>query len=98
MFRVADEAGRRMLAKAGHRKRRINKCSGFTHTPIYYTILYQKTTARTRPLGGVWSCLAFLLNLLSSSLASAGLNLHGTLFHAESDQTQFLEPNHQASA
>lgn len=69
-----------------------------THTPIYYTILYQKTTARTRPLGGVWSCLASLLNLLSSSPALAGLILHGTLFHDESDQTQFLEPNHQASA
>lgn len=34
-------------------------CSGSTHTPIYYTIPYQeKTTARTRPSGGVWSCLA----------------------------------------
>lgn len=69
-----------------------------THTHLYTILYFTKRQQHEHALGRRLELAGFLLNLLSSSPASAGLILHGTLFHDESDQTQFLEPKHQASA
>lgn len=76
----------------------IISAQGHTHTHLYTILYFTKRQQHEHALGRRLELAGFLLNLLSSSPASAGLILHGTLFHDESGQTQFLEPKHQASA
>lgn len=74
VFRVPMKPEGECRPRAGHRKRRTKLCSGYTHTPIYYTFLLsfllssqQDDTSTNTPSGvGVRSCVASLLNLLSS--------------------------------
>lgn len=78
MFRVADEAGRRMPAKAGHRKRRNTLCSGYT-PPIYYTLPKDNNTNTL--LGAAFGVAWLFTQSFVCSPASAELIFHGTLFH-----------------